>query len=162
MIEFLLVAKVVGGIGILLYFWEYLVHFFSKNVIPWIKKYWSVSAADLVAKLISFLDGKIVPTKALLKKAWTYFKTNILKMNTEYVKVDANTAERKTTTWLKDSQGDAIKTIVEEKVSWSELPQEIREQMINEDTNEGMINEKQQIINKMSERCEEECIEIMV
>ena len=145
-----------------MFFWNYIVHFCSQFVIPWIKKYCGVTAGELFARLITFLDGGIPPTKNLLKKMWKHFKEHVLKIDSNYEKVDANTANRQTTTIIKDSNGEPTRTIVEEKISWSDLPPEIREQMIYEGTNEGSVDDKQQIENQMEKRCEEECIEIMI
>jgi len=145
-----------------MYFWEHIVDFFSKRIIPWVRKNVSNTAGDFLAKLISFLDGKIVPLKSLIKKGWEYFKTHFISGKTTYTKVDANNAVRTTETIIRDSENEFNRTVVEEKISWSDLPKEIREKMINENSTEGVVDEKEYITQKMEERCEEEGIQITI
>lgn len=140
------------------YYWEYIVQFMAEHIIPWIRQNLSNTLGDLLADLFSFLDGKMVPIKRMLKKLWTNFKENILGFKTEYTKIDTNTARKQTETFIRKDDNKVVKRVETEEIEWKDIPEEIREKMIQENVRKSKLDDLKIIEDKMRRRCEEEDI----
>src|SRR6266404_5368949 len=109
--------------------WPWIVDLFSIRIIPWVRDQISPALADAIADFLAFADKGVVTLRREIKTTWKTFQQHVLGIKMEVQKIDATTANSKTTTIVKDEYGKFIKSTIEEILPWDELQPAIRREM---------------------------------
>ena len=138
----MLTFAILAGLGAIVYFWNYIVDFFQNVIIPWFRKVFGDIAANILASIVSFCDKGISWTRQQIKRAWKWFRERVLGMKSDYVKVSSNQVERTTTTYTSTQDGKVIRTVRTEPLDWEDVPDNIRDQYIANNSNSFTVDDK--------------------
>jgi hypothetical protein len=137
-------------------FWPYIVSFLSEQVIPWIRERVSEQVGDIIADLLTYADRGATGVRRSVKELWRRFRGVLVSSNMKVERIDASTAKAQTTTLIRDEAGQVWKTTTDERVSWSEIPDEIRTEFIRQNTRVGSLDVAAAVAAKVCERAESE------
>jgi hypothetical protein len=140
--------------------WPYIVDYLSVSVIPWIREHWGETYAYLLAEFVTWLDRGCSVARAKLRDAWQFFQSRVLRMKATYTKVSATSAKMKTETILATPGGKVVRKIEEQEVTWEDLPPEIRNEMIRQNSEEGVIDFRDAFAKRVKERASKEAVEL--
>lgn len=144
------IILLIGG-ALLVEFWPQIVDFFSSKIIPWVRNHVSDKYADVIGRIVSFADGKIVLIRRTLKEAWQKFKSFILGMRSTYKRRGANKVEVKTEMFTPSSNGNVNNTIITEQVEWDELPESVRSEMLRQNKQEASLDVREAVVEKVKQ-----------
>ncbi|MBE7463001.1 MAG: hypothetical protein HS116_05835 [Planctomycetes bacterium] len=134
-------------------FWPWIVEFFTEHVIPWLKQYCGHQIGKLVADMVAWLNGKLNPIRALLRKMIDAFKTNVLGIQTTYKKVSSTECVAESVTLIRQEDGQIVRKVPKGiVVQWDELPDEVCSEMIKQQKKAAMVNVREMILAKAEER----------
>lgn len=137
------------------FFWPDIVDFFTKMVIPYVRKHLGDEVAELLSTFIVFLDDIMSATKRMVLRGWEVFKERILKVIATFHKINSETAERKTESYIRMGMKSVVKQTVVEEIPWHELPSEVRKTMIKNNCDVAELDEGALIEKRFKERCKE-------
>lgn len=138
----MLTYAILIGLGALVYFWNYIVDFFQRVIIPWFRGIFGDIAANILASFVSFCDRFISWTRKQIKHIWKWFQVRVLGMKTDYVKVSSTQVEGTTTTYVSAEDGKIIKSVKTEQLDWEDVPANIREHYILNNSNSFAVDDK--------------------
>jgi len=131
--------------------WPWIVSFFAATVIPSLRNKASARVADSVAELITWLDTGASPVRSTVRQCIRAFQETVLGIKTEYTKTSAETATRKTETLIRMEDGKIAKTTVTDEVSYADLPEEIRLEMMRQNKAKAEMDVKAAVLQKAAE-----------
>ena len=136
------------ALGVIGYFWSQIANFFSTKIIPWFRKVFGDTTANILGKIISFCDKAVVWTRNQVKHAWQWFKTRVLGIKTKYTRKSSTKVEGKTTTYVLEENGKVIETIKTTEMDWYDVPQRFRDQFIEQNSNMVAVDDKSVVEGK--------------
>ncbi len=148
------------GIALTVTFWPWIVDFFSRKLIPWVRTRISTTLADWIESFIIFAENKINPVRRSVKKLWSVFHQHVLGSKMEVRKIDATTVAGKTTTIIKDENGKFLQSTTEEVLAWDELSEAIRSEMNRQGKTEAVIDLKKTAEEKFRESAQKQGMEM--
>ena len=107
------------------------------------------SVGDGLAHLLIWLDNGAVTAKNLLKAGYKFFRFRVLGMKRKFIKKENSndvTATREIFTDI--GNGKILKKTEEEVIFYEDLPDEVRREMIRQQTNEAELDEKEFVLAK--------------
>lgn len=149
------------GIGGLLYFWNYIVHFFQTKVIPWFSLKFGKTAAECLVNIIRFADMTACMARKAIRASWNWFQAKFLRMKTKYIR-DNSRIHIQTETIYQNIDGDIIKRIEESIDDFVNIPANVRTEMMRTGATEITTDSKELLEHKFLERAhlEGELLEI--
>lgn len=138
----MLTFAILAGLGALVYFWNYIVDFFQRVIIPWFRNVLGDTAAIILTSIVQYCDKAISWTRRQIKQAWKWFRERVLGMQTDYRKVSSTEVEGTTTTYVQGEDGKIIRTVKTEQLDWEDVPANIREQYILNNSNSFAVDDK--------------------
>jgi len=142
---------VVGGLitAAFLYFWNSLRDYLNGTFRTWLTEKAGQEVGEGFAHLLIFIDSGAVYAKNLIKSGYKFFQTRILRMNRKFVKkANSNDVEATRETYTDIGGGKILKRIEEEIISYEDMPDEVRREMIRQQTNDAELNEKEIVMAK--------------
>ena len=136
------------ALGTIIAFWAEIVDLFSQKIIPWVREHISPGVAEAIADIITFADGKIVPTRKMLKASWKKFKETVLGTQTTYTRIGPDEIKAHTTMATRNLDGKFVISEMEEIVDWSSLPESIRSEMIQQNKNAARFDVHKAVCEK--------------
>jgi len=134
--------------------WPYIVNLFSQTIIPFVRERISPTVADYIADIISFADGKLVPIRQQLKKAWRVFNETLLGCKTIYEKQGPNKLKAVTKFVTRNDNGKIEMSQFEEIVEWDDLPESIRSEITKQNKDGGELDVRKAVQTKVREIAE--------
>ena len=147
----------VGGLlsAAFLFFWNSLRDYLNGNFRTWLTERLGQSVGDGFAHFLIWVDNRAVEAKNLLKAGYKFFRTRVLGMKRKFVK-NANsndvTATREVYTNLGD--GKILKRVEEEVISYEDMPDSIRKEMIRQQTNLAELDERETVLAKARDQAQ--------
>ena len=129
--------------------WAQIVDIFSRIIIPWVRENISQSAATIIADIIAFADGKVVPLRKTLKAAWKKFRETILGVQTTYTRIGPNSISARTSMVTRNIDGKIAISEAEELKDWTELPESVRSEMIRQNKNVARFDVHEAVCKKV-------------
>jgi hypothetical protein len=151
-----------GAVALLANYWPQLVDWCSRSLIPWVREKAGEKAGDLLQTLVVWLDKGLVPVLAQIRRAWTFVRERILRLQRTYTKTSSDTVQVSTETILVDESGNAVRRVEEEEIDWALLPEDVREAMIKQGKQPAEVDVKALIEHKARERAKEEGIDLEI
>lgn len=148
----MLTFAILAGLGALLYFWNYIVDFFQKQIIPLFRNIFGNTVANILASFVSFCDKFVSWTRKQIKHLWKWFQQKILGMKTDYKKISATQVQGTTTTYTLQEDGKVIESVKTEILEWEDVPSKIREKYITENLNSFAVDDKNVIEEKYKDQ----------
>ncbi|MEI7836626.1 MAG: hypothetical protein WCK05_09455 [Planctomycetota bacterium] len=142
--------------------WPYIVDLFTSRIIPWIEERLGETWASPLRALLAWIDGKISPVRALLRRGYTFLKERILGIKAEYVKTSSTTCQQRTTTRIRLDNGKIAQQVEETEVDWETLPKEIRREIMDQQAKKASsrvkaeVDVKQAVVSRVESRAQEE------
>lgn len=132
-----------------LFFWNSLRDYLNGSFRTWLTEKLGTSVGDGFAHFLIWVDNIAVAAKNILKKGYIFFRTRVLGMKRKFVK-NANsndvTATREVYTDL--GGGKILKRTEEEIISYEDMPDSIRKEMIRQQTNMAEMDERETVLAK--------------
>lgn len=144
----MLTFAILAGLGVVLFFWNYIVDFFQKQVIPLFRKVFGDIVANLLAAFVSFCDKIASWTRKQIKQVWQFFQQKVLGMKTHYEKVSSTQVKRNTIAYTLNNEGKIIESVKTELLDWEDVPAKIRENYIAENSVAFDVDDKNVIEGK--------------
>ena len=142
--------------AIAMYFWPQIAWFFRKHLIPWFQKSIDHSAADLIAKLFSYVDDAMCWGRQKIKEAWNWLVKTVLKEETTYEEENSSTFSATTETYVRDENSDSVKVVTHTRtVLYEDLPADVRHEMNRRNLRKFKVNDREILANKVKEAAEE-------
>jgi hypothetical protein len=136
--------------------WNQIREIFSESIIPWTKNHVSPEVANALSDVIVFVDQGASAIRRKAKDAWKEFNETILGSSVKIEKIDAKTAKQTTTTWVKTENGKVMKGVKEEVISYEDIPESIRSEMIRQNSKVGEMDIKEVVKEKFMKKAQEE------
>ncbi len=138
----------------LYWLWNQIVYFCQTKLIPWTKKTFGQTAADVLANIVHYIDNCVVFSAQAVRAARAWLRAKLAKITTSYVKVGPSTVERNCETILRNDDGSGQRLVETRKLDWSELPPEIRAK-IRETQAPVVVDDRDVLITRFDEKAEE-------
>ncbi|MDR2441379.1 MAG: hypothetical protein LBE12_18615 [Planctomycetaceae bacterium] len=154
-----LTTLVLSALGILgtAFFWKLLLVFLAGQFCFWIAKYYGEKIAGEFGKFLDWLNRKILSiSTAVIKKTVKMFKSFVLEMKATYEKKSTDTVECTRETYMNIGNDKVQKTIETTIIPWEDVPKEIRNKMVKQQTTQSVMDEKQFVLDFTKKRAEEE------
>ncbi|MBQ6615065.1 MAG: DUF2214 family protein [Thermoguttaceae bacterium] len=164
-----MLLMLVSGV-VLLFFWEKILAFLLKNIVPWFRlKFGDVGAATLT-QLLSFITKAVHWTRQQINTGWRWFQNRFLGIDSSYVRKQPNEFVCTRTTYIKREDGKVIKIVETENLDWDTLPADVRSTLITANPSEPIEIDDKKIVEtqfknqvKAQENIsDEEVLEILV
>lgn len=117
-------------------FWHQILQWSEKNLFPWFEKHLP-TVAPYVRDAFSRLDRVATNIRLTIKAAWKKIREYLLKQVVEFNRQTSNTYTwiQQVTSWVIETLDDNSQPVVkeirtEQKVSWDDLPEELREAVL--------------------------------
>ncbi|MDR0609086.1 MAG: hypothetical protein LBG58_03165 [Planctomycetaceae bacterium] len=153
------ILPILIGLGIssvaFIYFWNNIREFLNGTFRNFIQERFGVEWGKRIGTFLSWLDDKVVAARQSAKQFAVWFKSRIM-IKTTYTKNNSNQAISKREIVAKLDNGKFIQRIEEQVISYDDLPNEIRREMIRQQTTEAQMNDKELIEKKIEKRAKEE------
>lgn len=143
-------------LGATVYFWSHIADLFQKRIIPWFRARLGDSVADGIATVISWVDNKATMTQRLLRDAWQAINRHWLAGETEIHKEAADRAVITKTNYMLKPEGGVVRTTTEETVAWHDLPDNVRDAMLRQNTTQAKVDDKEAFRTLVEQRAAEE------
>ena len=128
----------------------------QRIVRPVLEKTFGEEKCRWFVDLIVWLDNKITLTRRVLKIAWDQFKTRILNCTSRYTKIGTGEVCKKTTeVVMLDANGSTLVRREKEEVSYYDLPNEVRSEMVRLNAKSATFDNKAAIEERFKKRCQE-------
>ncbi len=152
----LAIIIIIGIAAALIYFWAYILAFLQGTLRSLIGKCFGSNAENIFGDFLVWLDQKITPLKRVLDAGVRFVKSQVLRMDSQYERIDASTYRKTETVYVNLGNGKCQRRIVEEEIGRDQLPDEIRAEMIRQNTTQSKLDEKAVTLEKIKERLTEE------
>jgi len=153
---------IIVAMSTIIAFWAQIVDLFSQIIIPWVRESISAVAANAIADIISFADGKIVLTRKALQSSWKKFQETVLGIKTTYDRVGPNKIRAHTAIATRAVEGKYAIREMEEIVDWSNLPESIRSEMIRQNKDAARFDVHKAVCEKvMSEAKKSKMLDVL-
>jgi hypothetical protein len=165
---FVITILILGGLGTaFLYFWNALRDYLNGVFRTWLTERLGQSVGDGFAHFLGWVDSAAVGTKKFIKEGYTFFRTRVLGMKRKFVKkANSNEVEATHESFINLGGGKILKRVEEEIISYDDLPDCVRHEMIRQQTNEAELNEKELVLAKAQDTAQqsqdEELKELMI
>ena len=127
---------------------------------PILERVLGVEKSQWFVDFIVWLDKEITLTRRAVKIAWDLFKTRVLNCTSHYTKLGTGEVCKKTTeTVMLDANGGTLVRRKKEEVTYEDLPQEFRSEMIRLNEKSVSFDNKAVIEERFRKRCLEENID---
>lgn len=122
---------IVGGAALLL--WDKILNWAEDHLKPWISANMPYLSQYLDDAFVA-LDQKMVKLRMAAKKAWQQLRQVLIKQVAEFVRQYDGSWTLRITSWLatQSSTQPVIKRETEQRLSWDEVPDEVREQYLRQ------------------------------
>ncbi|MBR4834976.1 MAG: hypothetical protein IKU86_11705 [Thermoguttaceae bacterium] len=155
------VALLVLGRKALYWLWRNVAFVCQTKLIPWMRNTWGDAPADVLANVVSFIDGEIVWTERVARNARRWIRAKLAKQTSMFRKVGPSTVEATTETILRNVDGTGECRVEQRKLDWNELAPEIRAKM--RASNEPVVvDDRDVLLTRFDERAEENGLELEV
>ena len=151
-----LLAVVIVGVLVGAYFWSYIVDAFQKHILPWCRENLSPGISGHIEGMFVWLDKKVTATKRAINESWALFSKSLLGSETRVARKSATEGIITRTDYLVTGEGKVKRRIAEQAVSWHELPDNLRDEMLRLGSSEAVMDNKAAIRDKVLERAAEE------
>lgn len=151
-----LVIVILGIAAVMTYYWSYVVDWLSRSLIPWVREKLGNTVGDMLTEFVTILDKTVVFTRQAFQTTCRFINTRLLKAQTTYEKKSPTEAVARTETIVINEQGKGIRRVEEKVVEWSELPAEVRKEMIRQGNQPAMLDMRELVMQKAKERAQEE------
>ena len=116
--------------------WKNILDWCENSLYPWLEEYLP-SVVPYVREAFRFIDKYIAtPIYSSIKNSWRELRKYLLQSLAEFIKKHNGEWERKLTSYIAVSDDNIVKQEVIEKVSWEELPSDVREEFIRKGKSE--------------------------
>lgn len=149
-----MIGTLVFSAILLLFFWQSILTFLLNTFIPWLLQTLGPIVADIFKKIVAFLDKSVTWTRQQIRKAWAWFRARVNTIETVYDLSDLSRILRVTTTIIPTPDGNFVKEVHKEVVSYNDLPADVRAEFIKIAQKNFTIDFKKQIEEKFSEQCD--------
>jgi hypothetical protein len=142
---------VVGGLiaAAFLFFWNSLRDYLNGAFRSWLTEKMGQSVGDGLAHFLAWVDSAAVSAKKLLKEGYAFFKHRVLRMNRKFTKkANSNDVETTREIFTDLGGGKILKRTEEEVISYEDMPDSVRREMVRQQTNDAQLNEKELVIAK--------------
>jgi hypothetical protein len=129
--QVLLAVLFVGSVAAVT-FWNKILNWASKILIPWIEKNlpW---LADNVKDAFLALDDVVTSVRRNIKKAWENLREYLLKVLVQYEQNTQNEWIKRITYWaipILQNKSEVVRVVAEQKVDIDSLPDDVREEWL--------------------------------
>ncbi|MDR0703362.1 MAG: hypothetical protein LBF88_00065 [Planctomycetaceae bacterium] len=138
------------------YFWHDIRDYLNGTFRDFIQKHFGMEWGQYLGKCLAWLDDGMVSARKGAKKFVDWFRSRVITIDTTYKKIRPNKATCNRESYVKCDDGRILHRIEEKEISYDELPQAIRHEMIRQKTTEAQIDNKKLIEKKIQERAEED------
>ncbi|MDR2441374.1 MAG: hypothetical protein LBE12_18590 [Planctomycetaceae bacterium] len=139
-----------------IYFWNYIRDYLNGTFRDFIQKHFGMELGEQLGMFLTWIDDRVVSVRTGAKKFVNWFRSRVLKTDTTYKKISPNKATCNRESYVKCDDGRILHRTEEQEISYDELPQAIRHEMIRQKTTEAQMDNKQLIEKKIQERAEED------
>ncbi len=136
------------------FLWSWVRDYFSEKIIPWVRDKYGVFWADQLGDLVLFLDNVTGYIRQKVRGAYRFIKERILGIKKTYFKQSAHSAVSITETILKTNDGKFLKRTEEEHLSWDELPEQIRSEMIRQQQKVALVDVRAAFLSEVEIKAE--------
>ena len=159
-ITFILLAGTGLSVAAALYFWNQIVDYLSKRIVPWVREKLGLRAAEIFTDLIVWLDKGACRSRQAVKAAWEFFKEKVLSMKTTYRKVTADTVQATTESVIMMPDGTCVRRREETTVEWSDLPEDVRREMMRQNAKQAEMDVRRAVEEQAKRRAQEQGMEM--
>ncbi len=121
-------------------FWAHIQLAFQDHVIPFVREILGDSVAQGLVWIISKLDNAVTNVSKEIKRVWKAFRKHVLKSEELYERQGPNDTQRVRTTYVQGSDGKVMRRTETETLDWDEVPQAVRNSMVQNNTRAGRID----------------------
>ncbi len=109
--------------------WKYIRAFFIKTAIPWLRQR-NEAVADVVGKIVFYIDTPISLTTVQLRKAWQTFVTRVLRVRRHVDLSNLSEPMVEVETGVLNADGTITIEKARHRYSFEELPPQARERAL--------------------------------
>lgn len=124
--------------GVAVAFWETVLGWMQGSIFPWIDLNLPQSIASGIRYAFIQLDRTAVAIRATAIDAWRLLRRYLLKQMLEIEAITYTSFKftRRLVSWLRHSEDSlrVVKVVEESEVTWDQLPDDVREQLIQKGT----------------------------
>jgi hypothetical protein len=142
---------IAGGLATaaFLFFWNQLREYLNGAFRTWLTSILGETVGNGFASLIAFIDSGAVSARNLLKSGYNFFRTRILGAKRKFVKkANSNDVEATREIFTDLGGGKILKRTEEVIISYEDMPDSVRREMVRQQTNEAELNEKELVLAK--------------
>ena len=151
---------ILGAAALLVSCWKFILAFLNGPVRDLLEKCFGAEKCEWYSRFLIWCDKKSTAVKRIVKMQWAKFKDTVLHVKSKYVKT-GNGYLKTTETLVRTGEKSARRIVSEEPIGWEDLPNGVREEMIKRRTNEGEIDDRELIAEKVRQRAAEDGIELI-
>ena len=132
-----------------LFFWNQLRDYLNGDFRTWLTEKMGQSVGDGFAHFLVWVDSGAVKAKNLIKGGYKFFRLRVLGMKRQFVKkANSNEVEATREIYTDIGNGKMLKRTEEEVISYEDLPDSVRHEMIRQQTNHAELDERELILAK--------------
>jgi ribosomal protein L20A (L18A) len=142
---------VIGGLvtAAFLFFWNQLREYLNGAFRTWLTEKLGETVGEGFAHFIVFVDSGAVSAKNILKAGYKFFRMRVLGAKRKFVKkANSNEVEATREIYTDLGGGKILKRTEEEIISYEDMPDCVRREMLRQQTNEAELNEKELVLAK--------------
>ena len=151
MIVTTITVVVLGGLvsAAFLFFWNQLRDYLNGDFRTWITEKMGQSVGERFAHFLVWVDSGAVSAKNLTKAGYKFFRTRVLGMKRKFVKqTNSDVVEATREIYTDIGGGKILKRIEEELISYEDMPDSVRREMIRQNTNQAELDERELVLAK--------------
>ncbi len=136
-----LIAYAVAGlvaavmVGVVVAYWPKIMAWARDSLLPWADEHLP-EFSGVIRQAFQDFDNAAVEVRQAIRSAWRRLRNVLLKETAEFVRLFNDRWAVEITSWLANRQNaekPVVRVITQQTLSWDELPQDIRAQLIRED-----------------------------